>query len=527
MILPWAFGFYLVGLGVAANGGASLTQMVLLIIGGVVAAVLLRKQKAASVILVLCFLPLGAVFQIINSDINHPDRVGYLYQRYGTDNPLRVYGEVRRSGLDIFNKNAMVVQAYVIYSRGDIEHVNARLLVFIHEKNIRFTEGDNVAFDCVLGDEGSYLNAKPVTKYYPDAWCRAQRGSLEPVESFAGTKMSFYNFKDRLLGNLAYGLEGDYKSLYQGVVFGKEAGDLSRDLHDKFYDAGISHLIVASGAQVALIIFPFFTMYDRMRHRWMRAILFILMAAAMIVLYLVVGHASSILRAISVGYVLLIGRAIGRQAHALNSLAFVGLLWLAISPDLLNDASFLLSYSAAFGILYMAPIIVGWAERRYPRALRGGGIDEPVHRKVFFWVKRNIIHLIIITLSSQWGVMPVIAWLFARISFNGFLANVVAVPAGSIVLILGAISGAVGFIHPVLSTGLNLMAWPFLYTMMRVAEFFGEFDLLTFQRMKPPLIMVIAYYVVTIAVVELLRRGIDVMKMTSRLRKGDLDVMDE
>lgn len=527
MILPWAFGFYLVGLGVARNYEVLPVQMAVLILWGVVAAVLLRKQRAASVILVLCFMPLGALFQGITSEANRPDQVGFLYERYGTNSPLRIYGEVLRSGIEFFGKDAVIVQADVIECRGNVENVNARLLVFLHEKNISLGPGDDIAFDCVLGDESRYLTAIPMKKYYPDAWCWAQRGSTGPFAAIGTYRKDFFKFKDALLGNLGVGLKGDYKSLYQGVVFGKEAGDLSPRLHEKFYDAGISHLIVASGAQVALIIFPFFTMYDRMRHRWMRAILFILMGVAMILLYLIVGHASSILRAISVGYVLLIGRAIGRQAHALNSLAFAGLLWLIVEPDLIMDASFLLSYSAAFGILYIAPIIVGWAERRYPRVLRGAGIRQPVPWKIYFWVKRNIIHLIIITVSSQWGVMPIIAWLFARVSFNALLANLVAVPAGSVVLVLGAISGVVGFIHPVLSMGLNLIAWPFLYTMMRVAEIFGGMNPLTMVHVKPPLILVVAYYVVTIAVIEMLRRGIDVLKLISRTTKGDLNVMDE
>ena len=62
MLLPWAFGFYLVGLGAGMNYDAAPEQMAILILIGIATAISLRKFRIASIILVLCCLPLGGIF---------------------------------------------------------------------------------------------------------------------------------------------------------------------------------------------------------------------------------------------------------------------------------------------------------------------------------------------------------------------------------------------------------------------------------------------------------------------------------
>lgn len=527
MLLPWAFGFYLVGLGAAMNYDVAPGQMAVLILIGIAMSIYLRKFRIASIILVLCCLPLGGIFGRIVAEKKAADILPGIYLEYDSATPLRIYGRVVEDGLTPHGSNAVILSTDVIESRGKFNNLNTRLLVFYTKTEIDIFAGNRITFDCTLGERERYLDSMQVKNLFVDAWCFAQRGSMQHYDAPGADVSLFLKFKASLVGNLTEGLQADYASLNQGVVFGRSAGDMSAGLEKKFYDAGISHLIVASGAQVALMIFPFLTMYDRMRNRWARAILFIFMAIAMIVLYFIVGHESSILRAISVGYVLLIGRAIGRPGHALNSIAFAGMLWLIISPDLLNDAGFLLSYSSAFGILYLAPVLVAWVERRYPKTLRGALIREPFPWNAYYWVKRNLIHLMVITVTSQWGVMPIIALKFGRISFNGILANLFAVPAGTVVLLLGAVSGVLGFIHPALSLVLNIIALPFLHVMINTAEFFSGLGVLTINHVRPPLLMVVAYYVVTITAIEMLKHGTGVLSLASRVKKGDLDLMDE
>ena len=498
-------------------------QMLAVIAVGIAGGIILRKGRLASIVLALCFLPLGILLGYISSRNIEAEDIHTIYKIYGTESPLRVYGEVLNNSVDVYGKRSILVQAYVVESRDVYKNISATMLVFMPDDNTQFNSGEGISFDCMLGEPKRYLNAYPVAKLGAEAWCNAQRGSIGPYEITNRWRKNFYLFKMLLLGHLQMGLDADYSSLFQGVVFGKEAQALSSQVKEDFYSAGISHLVVASGAQVALMIFPFFTLYNRIRSRIAKALLFILMACAMMLLLFIVGPASSMLRAVSVGFVVLIGRALGRSTYPLNSLAFAGLLWLVINPELVSTASFLLSYSASFGILYMAPILVEAAENRFPRGLRGAPVLMSAFWRFYFWVKRNLIHLGIITISSQWGVLPIIAWKFGRVSLNGILANMLAVPAGSIVLTLGALSGVLGFVHPFFSLTLNLTARPLLALMIHVAHFFGKLDPLSAKRVDMPIAGVIAYYIVSIAVIEMLRRGPEVLGVVSRLRKGELE----
>ena len=528
MLFPYALCFFLAGMGLSTVSGVPIVHLCVLIAAGVVASFFLRSRKAASVILVAAFLPLGALMvQTSATGLRAVMDSEELRAKYGTDTPLRIYGYVALENLSVHFKDAVVINASVIESRGEFENTNARLLVFLRDDMPEFHRGDEAAFDCVFGDFSKYLGSRQVSKHRVVAWCWAQSGEIVTGPPSSASVKGFLGFKDALLDHLEYGLSDEYAALYQGVVFGRETQRLTPSFYKDFYAAGMGHLVVASGAQVALIIFPFFTLYGRFRSRWLKAALLILMGGSMILLYLIVGHASSILRAISVGFILLIGRALGRSTYALNSLSIAGLMWLVIDPGLIGHLGFLLSYFASFGILYMAPIIVEWVESRFPEALRGSGPRTPVHMRVYFWLKRNVIHLGTISMASQWGVMPIIAWKLGELYFNGIAANIIAVPLGSIVLIVGAASGAAGFIHPALSYGLNYIALPFIHLIIATAKFFGGLQFLRISAFSPPLAAVVAYYIGTIAIVEMLRRNTAILHIASRLRRGDVDLLED
>ncbi len=520
MIFPWAFIFYISGLGLAGSQNIRPVHMSVLIAAGIASALMLRRYRAASVILVLCFLPLGALLGKAARIDSAKEDIHSIYTQFASGAPLTIYGEIVTGGRKIYGKDAFLIKTEMLESRGETKYIKARLLVFNPDPEpVELRPGDWMKFDCVLGDPKQYLNSPQVVKLGAEAWCFAQRGSIESVPILNPIMKILTRFKYALLGNLALGLDDDEAILYQGVVFGYHATDLGKQIQSDFQRAGISHLIVASGAQVALIIFPFFTIYRRLRYQWIRALMFIFMALAMLLLLFIVGPSSSILRAVSIGFIVLIGYAIGRPTHSLNSLAFAGLIWLVINPLYLNDAGFLLSYSAAFGIIYMGPVLVAAVENRFPRGLRGA---DPLKRgfwKSYFWVKRNLIHLGIVTTASQWGVLPVLAMLFGRVSLNGIIANLLAVPAGSIVLILGALSSVAGFVHPSLSYLLNAFAKPLLVFLIWVASIFAKLDLLTRQGVRISLPVFIAYYLVSILVIEALRGGMDVLTYLSGIRK--------
>jgi ComEC/Rec2-related protein len=528
MLFPWAMCFFLTGMGINSVSEIPLANSCALITAGILIALIFRNRRFTSIILVATFLPLGALIGATGvSGSRTSDASEDIRNIYGTDTPVTLYGTVVHSELQVHFKRALNVRVSVIESRGTFTNIEARVLVFLQDEMAGFNLGDEIAVDCVFGDFTRYLRSAQVKKYRIDAWCFAQRGGVRHESPSSVTVRMFYSFKNALLNNLEEGLSEEYGGLYQGIVFGKEVQRLKPEFHKDFYSAGMNHLLVASGAQVALIIFPFFTLYNRFRGKWLKIALFILMGAAMILLYLIVGHVSSILRAISVGYILLIGKALGRPTHALNSLSIAGLMWLVYDPSLLNNFGFQLSYFASFGILYMAPILVEWIENRFPKALRGWGPRTPVHMRVYLWVKRNVIYLGIISIASQWGVLPIIAYKLKVLYFNGIAANIIAVPLGSVALVVGAISSIAGFIHPILSEGLNYAAWPFLTAMIGLARFFGSMEFLRISHFYPPLAAIITYYAGTIILIEILRKNTEIVKLVSRLRRGDLDLTDD
>ncbi len=82
-----------------------------------------------------------------------------------------------------------------------------------------------------------------------------------------------------------------------------------------------------------------------------------LLAAIGIILYtLLVGANPAVVRASILGLFMLLGHLIGRRQVGLNSLIFVAAIMALITPSVLWDISFQLSFAATLGImLYAGP----------------------------------------------------------------------------------------------------------------------------------------------------------------------------
>jgi competence protein ComEC len=129
---------------------------------------------------------------------------------------------------------------------------------------------------------------------------------------------------------------------------------------------------------------------------------------------------------VTVAVVILAGRAIDHRGSALNALAIAALFGAALTPVVVLNPGFVLSFGATLGILLGVPRM------------------EPCIRRVFGSraVRRLLMPFAVLclaTICAEIGLAPAAATLFARVTFAGLLLNLVAVPLMTIVQISGLI----------------------------------------------------------------------------------------
>ncbi len=253
-------------------------------------------------------------------------------------------------------------------------------------------------------------------------------------------------FAARLIGKWRAGLLHHYKAEFSGghdqnalrwrpfpaanaqlltaMVFGE--GGLSRPLpqtlRDDFRAAGLSHVLVASGTQVAFITAILLWVLARLGFQSSKWLLF---AVPILVFYaFLAGSAVSIWRATLAGFLLIYALLLGRDVDGLSLWSAAMLALLLLDPLAAWSLSFQLTFAATWGLLVLAPAFSLLFKRRF-----GGG---------------KTLDLAAFSLGAQGATIPISLFHFGTFSASGLGANFVAVPLAG--LMVG--TGLLGLILP-------------------------------------------------------------------------------
>lgn len=228
----------------------------------------------------------------------------------------------------------------------------------------------------------------------------------------------------------AEGLGERQRGLFGGFVLGDDRGQDEATI-ERFRDAGLSHLLVVSGQNVAFALLLAAPLVARgpngARLAW---------TAAVLVLFgTVVRWEPSVVRAIVMAGLAMSARTFARPVDRLQLLAGAVVLILLIDPLLVGSVSFLLSVGASTGIAVVAP----WLADR----LRGPG-----------W----FVEVLSATAGAQIGVAPVLLAVFGSLPLVSVPANLLAVPVAGPLMMWGMVAGlAAGLLGAEFAT---LLHWP-------------------------------------------------------------------
>ena len=225
-----------------------------------------------------------------------------------------------------------------------------------------------------------------------------------------GPVVSWRNWLEAVLGELVRScqrLVGAARApLLLSLLIGETSG-LTAEQDYYFRQAGLSHLMAVSGANIAFWLTPLTGILRRMRIS--RLIRQLILLIVLVGFGFLTGWQVSVGRAIVMISLFLIARLFHQRADPLNSIGWVGLVFLIVSPLSLLSYGFWLSLLATVGMLVGAPWLAGLVRRRWPK-----------------W-PNFLVELLSLNLAVQLLVLPVTAVLSRQLSLVGFLANLPAV----------------------------------------------------------------------------------------------------
>lgn len=251
-----------------------------------------------------------------------------------------------------------------------------------------------------------------------DGWARG-----DPVASAA-------NRYRRLVADGARVLPDDLRPLFGGMVLGDDRGQ-SAELQDAFKAAGLTHLMVVSGQNVAFALLVASPLIRRGGLRWR----FALTLAVLFGFGVLTRWEPSVLRAEAMAAVAAAGTLVGRPVPAVRLLSLAALLCVLVDPLLVRSIGFRLSVAACAGLV------------AFTARLQARGVPM----------------LLAATIAAQAGAAVVLLPTFGSVPLASLPANVLAVPvAGPLMmwgLVVGPVAGVLSPLAPVLHLPSRLMLW--------------------------------------------------------------------
>lgn len=288
------------------------------------------------------------------------------------------------------------------------------------------------------------------------------------------------SFSDRAAEALRLGMQDHREalSLLNLLLLGRR-GDVG-DLHDRFRDVGLAHILAISGAHLAILLGMVWLIARLITPSPPRAALIVLIVLG---LYLMmVPLKTPILRASIMAGVFCVGYLSGRVVRGLDMLALSAVIVLAWRPFDLFSPGFQLSFIVVGALILFARPLEAWplpgVDDDQPKSLM------PPTRIEIIW--RWIWGYTAVSLVAFFAALPLVAYHFEMVTPFAVLLSVLALPLVTVILALGYLKILTGLLWPSVSLVLSgLLAW-FADALIMLVDHARSWPGATLRLSQPP-----------------------------------------
>lgn len=301
-------------------------------------------------------------------------------------------------------------------------------------------------FDGFLYDR--YLAARQVY-----ATCFSQSAPFLLAQGEGGVfKGGLMHVREAIIDSIDTTFGEPQASLLVGLLIGEQR--FSPDWEEVFMRTGTTHIVAASGYNVAMVvtllsIFLFSVGVTRQRA-------FALLVTGIVLYVFLAGAEPPVIRAGIMGGLILLSRGLGRKTTMTNVLLITASVMLFANPRLLrDDVGFQLSMLSTVGLIYYAPRL----EKQLLFVPKKFGLRESFTS----------------TLAATLFTLPVVFMSFGQLSLIAPIANLLILPIVPYAMAFGAVAALSAFVfQPSISAVLAGPAWALLLLVLWIATVLAE-----------------------------------------------------
>ena len=260
------------------------------------------------------------------------------------------------------------------------------------------------------------------------------RGFEVIFDARAEPTWGWWKIRRRIVRSHLQGLGSPVGQLVSSMVLGRKAVDLPTNIRDRFIEAGLAHVLAASGFHVSLLLGIILKLTSRVAAKPRLAI-----GIGTLVIYLgLTGIQASVFRACLMGSAVLIALTMDTKVKPLGSLLLAATIILLFNPLFIGDLGFQLSFLATLGLIVTLP-----------------GLQAKLD-----WLPPTITTLIAVPLAASIWVLPLLGYVFNTIATYSIVVNILCTPLITIISLGGMISAIAALIVPAVGSAI---AWLLLY----------------------------------------------------------------
>ncbi|MES2864641.1 MAG: ComEC/Rec2 family competence protein [Bacteroidota bacterium] len=300
------------------------------------------------------------------------------------------------------------------------------------------------------------------------------------IEVSADTNFYHYiNFiKAKLLKSYSVeSFKSDNYNLLMALLFGEKT-ELSKELSSNYTQAGIIHILAISGLHIALIYAIILWLTKPLQRLKKGKVYIFLISLSVLWFYAILaGFSASIVRAAVMFSVIALAKILNRETNIYNSLALSAMILLLYNPNYLFDVGFQLSYAAVLSIVIFQPFVRKYSYSKY-------------------YVVRETKSLLLISFVAQIGVLPLTLYYFGQFPLLFLVANLIAIPLSSVILVLGLVLIPFNFLLPKVAVYLSVLVNFLIDLMNNFTAWMVQFDSFIIRNITFHEVLIVLMYVI-------------------------------
>ena len=269
-------------------------------------------------------------------------------------------------------------------------------------------------------------------------------------------KAALFRLRNQLFAVYKSTLSDNEAGIVSAMLLG-EKSMLDTESKELYQKNGIGHILAISGLHITIICMLLFSIFSRLLCP--KSISFLLTLCFLMAYGTMTGFGVSVNRAILMMLLLLFSQVIGRSYEPLTAMAVSAFVILVQKPYAVFSSSFLLSYSAALGAIFVYPVLNGlvfgsFAEQKSQKHRQKRKKKEMMANSTFPYLRIWFLSGIEKMISSLLGsiaiwltTFPVLLSFYYEIPTYSILLNLLVLPLVSAIVLLSLLAGIIGLLY--------------------------------------------------------------------------------